>query len=67
MPGHTDQRCARFSSNVSHFEDSFPSVTLQKHPTCWHKLLERFPERDRGFSRNVSHVLIENMIKAEKK
>ena len=30
------------------------------------KELERFPERDRGFSRNVSHVLIENMIKAEK-
>jgi len=28
--------------------------------------LERFPERDRGFSRNVSHVLIGNMIKAEK-
>lgn len=28
--------------------------------------LERFPERGRGFSRNVSHVLIENMVKVEK-
>lgn len=65
--GYCNQRCMRSSSNWSHQIEvgkfSFNYITKTFHLL---KKLERFPERDRGFSRNVSHVLIGNMIKAEK-